>query len=46
MKGIEATRDLANSNNSKVVIIGSGKERLPVILDGAAAKPSRSPSAR
>lgn len=31
-KGIEATEKLANSNNSKVVIIGSGKEGLPIIL--------------
>ncbi len=32
-KGIEATEKLANSQNSKVVIIGSGKGGLPVILD-------------
>jgi prohibitin 1 len=31
-KGIEATEKLANSNNSKVVVIGSGKEGLPIIL--------------
>jgi prohibitin 1 len=31
-KGIEATEKLANSNNSKIVIIGSGKDGLPVIL--------------
>jgi len=31
-KGIEATEKLANSNNSKVVIIGSGKDGLPIIL--------------
>jgi regulator of protease activity HflC (stomatin/prohibitin superfamily) len=31
-KGIEATEKLANSPNSKVVIIGSGKEGLPIIL--------------
>lgn len=31
-KGIEATEKLANSPNSKVVIIGSGKDGLPVIL--------------
>jgi regulator of protease activity HflC (stomatin/prohibitin superfamily) len=45
-KGIEATRDLANSSNSKVVIIGSGKEGLPVILGGGKAEPTRSPAAR
>lgn len=34
MRGIEATQDLAKSPNSKVVIIGSGKEGLPLILGG------------
>jgi len=33
-KGIEATQKLAESNNSKVVIIGSGEDGLPVILGG------------
>ena len=33
-KGIEATEKLANSQNSKVVIIGSGKDGLPLILGG------------
>jgi regulator of protease activity HflC (stomatin/prohibitin superfamily) len=32
-KGIEATEKLAGSSNAKVVIIGSGKTGLPVILD-------------
>jgi len=31
-KGIEATEKLANSTNTKVVIIGSGKDGLPIIL--------------
>jgi regulator of protease activity HflC (stomatin/prohibitin superfamily) len=31
-KGIEATMELANSPNSKIVIIGSGKDGLPLIL--------------
>jgi len=31
-KGIEATLELAKSNNSKVVVIGSGKDGLPIIL--------------
>ena len=31
-KGIEATEKLANSTNSKIVIIGSGKDGLPIIL--------------
>jgi prohibitin 1 len=32
-KGIEATEKLAASPNAKVVIVGSGKDGLPVILD-------------
>lgn len=32
MRGIEATLELAKSPNSKVVIIGSGKDGLPMIL--------------
>ncbi|MEW6685330.1 MAG: prohibitin family protein [Candidatus Edwardsbacteria bacterium] len=32
-KGIEATEKLANSPNAKVVIIGAGKDGLPIILD-------------
>ena len=32
-KGIEATEKLAMSNNAKVVIVGAGKDGLPVILD-------------
>jgi regulator of protease activity HflC (stomatin/prohibitin superfamily) len=31
-KGIEATEKLANSPNSKIVVIGSGKNGLPIIL--------------
>ncbi len=31
-KGIEATEKLANSQNAKVVIVGSGKDGLPLIL--------------
>jgi regulator of protease activity HflC (stomatin/prohibitin superfamily) len=34
-KGIEATQALAESTNSKVVVIGSGKDGLPLILGGA-----------
>lgn len=33
-RGIEATISLAESPNSKVVVIGSGKEGLPLILGG------------
>jgi len=32
MRGIEATLDLAKSQNAKVVVIGSGKDGLPLIL--------------
>ncbi len=32
-KGIEATEKLANSPNAKIVIIGSGKNGLPIILN-------------
>jgi prohibitin 1 len=33
-KGIEATLQLAQSKNSKVVVVGSGKDGLPIILGG------------
>jgi regulator of protease activity HflC (stomatin/prohibitin superfamily) len=33
LKGIEATESLAASNNAKIVIIGSGKDGLPIILN-------------
>jgi prohibitin 1 len=32
-KGIEATEKLAGSENTKVIIIGAGKDGLPIILD-------------
>lgn len=34
LRGIEATLKLAESPNSKVVVVGSGEEGLPVILGG------------
>lgn len=34
MRGIEATTQLTNSPNSKVIVIGSGKDGLPLILGG------------
>ncbi len=34
MRGIEATKDLASSPNTKVVIVGGGKDGLPLILGG------------
>ena len=33
-KGIEATESLSNSENAKVVVIGSGPDGLPLILGG------------
>jgi len=33
-KGIEATEKLAGSENTKIVVIGSGKDGLPLILGG------------
>src|SRR5579863_595288 len=36
-KGIEATEKLAESPNSKVIIVGSGKNGLPVILNTSGA---------
>jgi regulator of protease activity HflC (stomatin/prohibitin superfamily) len=32
-KGIEATEKLATSQNTKIVIVGAGKDGLPIILD-------------
>jgi len=32
-KGIEATEKLATSPNAKVIVIGAGKDGLPIILD-------------
>ena len=34
MRGIEATMDIANSPNSKVIVIGGGDDGLPLILNG------------
>ncbi len=42
-KGIEATLDLAKSPNSKVVVIGGGKDGMPIILDGTSKNESTSP---
>jgi len=34
MRGIEATMDIANSPNSKIIVIGGGDDGLPLILNG------------
>jgi regulator of protease activity HflC (stomatin/prohibitin superfamily) len=39
-QGIEATEKLAESPNAKVVVIGSGKEGLPLILNAASPVPA------
>ena len=33
-KGIEATVEISESTNAKIVVIGSGKSGLPLILGG------------
>jgi prohibitin 2 len=38
-RGIEATVELAQSNNTKVVIVGGGKDQLPLILGSDISKP-------
>src|SRR5262245_4078345 len=48
-RGIEATLQLSQSPNSKVVIIGAGKDGVPIILgttDSAAPPPSPPPDAK
>jgi len=42
LKGIEATQSLAKSDNAKVVIIGSGKDGLPIILNTDGPTPASS----
>jgi regulator of protease activity HflC (stomatin/prohibitin superfamily) len=34
MRGIEATSQLANSPNTKIIVVGSGEDGLPLILGG------------
>ena len=34
MRGIEATKEIANSPNAKVIVIGAGDDGLPLILNG------------
>lgn len=42
-QGIQATKALAKSNNAKIVIIGSGKDGLPIILGGLNDPPQLPP---
>ena len=32
MEGVEATQEIAKSNNAKVIVIGNGSDDLPIIL--------------
>jgi regulator of protease activity HflC (stomatin/prohibitin superfamily) len=41
-KGIEATLELARSNNAKIVIVGGGKGGLPIILGNMDGAPNQS----
>jgi regulator of protease activity HflC (stomatin/prohibitin superfamily) len=43
-RGIEATLQLAQSSNSKIVIVGSGKDGLPIILGNVDSPPSPQPA--
>ncbi len=45
-KGIEATLELAKSPNAKVVVVGSGKDGLPLILGGADPVAAGGPASR
>src|SRR5580693_1146237 len=44
-RGIEATLQLALSQNSKIVVIGAGKDGLPIILNGADMPGAAAPGA-
>ena len=44
--GIEATENLANSKNAKVVVIGNGKNGLPLILGGGGSGDGSSAASR
>jgi len=44
-KGIDATLELAKSTNAKVIVIGSGKDGLPLILNPDAPAPVSVPAA-
>ena len=43
-KGIDATLELARSNNAKTVVIGAGDDGLPIILGGLNQPPENSSS--
>src|SRR5271166_1835635 len=43
-RGIEATLQLAQSSNSKIVVVGSSKDGLPIILGNVDASPPPQPA--
>src|SRR5262249_52351139 len=43
-RGIEATLQLSQSANSKIVITGSGKDGVPIILGNVATPPAAAPA--
>jgi regulator of protease activity HflC (stomatin/prohibitin superfamily) len=43
-RGIEATLQLAQSSNSKIVIVGGGKDGVPIILDASISPQQEKPS--
>jgi regulator of protease activity HflC (stomatin/prohibitin superfamily) len=43
-RGIEATLQLAQSSNSKIVIVGGGKDGVPIILDASVSPQQEKPS--
>jgi regulator of protease activity HflC (stomatin/prohibitin superfamily) len=43
-RGIEATLALAQSNNAKIVVIGTGKDGLPIILGNVDSSPAPAPT--
>ena len=45
-RGIEATLALAKSNNTKIVVIGSGKDGLPIILGNMDNPPPPGPASK
>ena len=45
-RGIEATVELAQSSNTKIVIVGGGKDQLPLILGSDIGKLPEAPAAR
>ena len=45
-RGIEATIELAKSNNAKVVIVGSGKNGMPLILNPDGNEVTRKPDSK